>query len=335
VVQPLTMVDNSTFLPSYPLDNASLPCLRFQSSPFVSLQAARNVWLFMCLCSCFCSSSYSRLSWLCHLNVLHHDLACARGRAGHPVIHRLLKPRSPDDCPACRLGSTSTSSGGPTPVSVRPWCEVTSRRGAPKRVNTEGFACPNPPCRYVGIPDPRVHALVGDGKPGRAEQIQTLRGPACRTTFTARRDTPLSRLKTPSQQVGMVLTALACGLDPSAAERVFGSRQSTITSLSDPCWTARTDLARALLPPSLAPTPPTGRACAPGCAALHRCCGCGWPAILAPSFCPCCISAPARHTRRTWSFIPCDPSWPPFCIPLFTRDCMDYPPHDVFVHRTS
>jgi hypothetical protein len=38
------------------------------------------------------------------------------------------------------------------------------------------------------------------------------------------------RLKTPSQQVAMVLTALAEGLDPSAAERVFGYRQTTITT---------------------------------------------------------------------------------------------------------
>jgi IS1 family transposase len=37
------------------------------------------------------------------------------------------------------------------------------------------------------------------------------------------------RLKTPSQQVALVLGALAEGLDVSAAERVFGVRQATIT----------------------------------------------------------------------------------------------------------
>jgi transposase-like protein len=107
---------------------------------------------------------------------------------------------------------------------------VKSRRGAPKRIATAGFACPNPQCQYFGNTDAHFHALVGDGKHGGAERIQTFRGPACRTTFTARRDTPLYRLKTPSQQVAMVLSALATGLDPSAAERVFGYRQSTITS---------------------------------------------------------------------------------------------------------
>jgi len=40
----------------------------------------------------------------------------------------------------------------------------------------------------------------------------------------------LYRLKTPSQQIAVVLTALAEGLDPSAAERVFGFRQATITT---------------------------------------------------------------------------------------------------------
>jgi IS1 family transposase len=40
----------------------------------------------------------------------------------------------------------------------------------------------------------------------------------------------LYRLKTSSQQIAMVLSALAEGLDPSAAERVFGYRQATITT---------------------------------------------------------------------------------------------------------
>jgi len=146
------------------------------------------------------------------------------------TLHRLLKPRTPDDCPACRLASTGSSGGGPAPTPVRPWREVKSRRGAPKRVNTEGFACPNQQCPYFGITDAQIHALVGDGKHGQAERIQTFRCQACRTTFSARRHTPLYRLKTPSQQVAVVLAALAEGLDASAAERVFGYRQATITS---------------------------------------------------------------------------------------------------------
>jgi transposase-like protein len=136
---------------------------------------------------------------------------------------------------------------------------VKSRRGAPKRVNTEGFACPNRKCPYFGITDAHIHALVGDGKHGCAERIQTFRCQACHTTFTARRHTALYRLKTPSQQIARVLSALAEGLDPSAAERVFGYRQATITSLSDSGWRARADLARTLLPQPPHLSPSTGR----------------------------------------------------------------------------
>jgi IS1 family transposase/transposase-like protein len=164
-----------------------------------------------------------RLDWL-------HLRPSSRGGAKRSTLQRLLKPRSPDDCPACRLASPASSAGGPTPLPVRPWSEVKSRRGAPKRIDTQGFACPNPQCAYCEITDAHIHALVGDGKHGQAESIRTFRCQACRTTFTARRHTPLYRLKTPSQQIAIVLTALAEGLDPSAAERVFGFRQATITT---------------------------------------------------------------------------------------------------------
>jgi IS1 family transposase len=167
---------------------------------------------------------------LWRLDLLHIRASTSRGGAKRSTLHRLLKPRSPDDCPACRLASSPSSGGGPAPISVRPWREVKSRRGAPKRVNTEGYACPNQQCQYFGITDASIHALVGDGTYGHAEQIQTFRCQACRTTFTSRRNTPFYRLKTPSQQVAMVLSALAEGLDPSAAERVFGFRQATITT---------------------------------------------------------------------------------------------------------
>ena len=168
------------------------------------------------------------LALLCALGCPHLGPAPSR-TAGklHSRLPRLLKPRSPDDCSACRLASAPSLGAGPAPV--RPWREVKSRRGAPKRVNTQGFACPNPQCPYFGITDAHIHALVGDGTHGQAERIQTFRYQACRTTFSARCDTPLYRLKTPSRQVAVVLSALAEGLDASAAERVFGYRQATIT----------------------------------------------------------------------------------------------------------
>ena len=81
---------------------------------------------------------------------------------------------------------------------------------------------------YFGITDADIHALVGDGTHGHTEPIQTFRCQACCATFTARRDTPLYHLKTPSYQVAMVLSVLAEGLDASTAARVFGFRQATI-----------------------------------------------------------------------------------------------------------
>src|SRR5712692_7728190 len=167
--------------------------------------------------------------WLCHRYRLHHGPAHGKG-GGRSLLPRRLKPRTPLDCPACCLSASRSSSGRFEPVSVRPWQEVKSRRGAPKRVKTAGFACPNRACVYYGITDAEIHALVGDGLRGQAERIQRLRCQACQTAFSARRHTPLYRLKTPSHRVALVLGALAEGLDISAAERVFGIRHATITS---------------------------------------------------------------------------------------------------------
>ena len=167
------------------------------------------------------------LTLLWRLGWFHLRPSCSPGGTKRTTLHRLLKPRCPDDCPACRLASTASSGVEPAPAPVRPWCEVKSHRGAPKRVNTEGYACPNPKCSYFGITDDQIHALVGDGIHGRAERIQTFRCQASRTTFSARRHTPLYRLKTPSHQIAVVLSALAEGLDASAAERVFSYRRKS------------------------------------------------------------------------------------------------------------
>jgi hypothetical protein len=98
------------------------------------------------------------------------------------------------------------------------------------RIATQGFACPNRQCDYYRITDAQVHALVGDGAHTLCERIQTLRCQACATTFSTRRNTPLYGLKTSSQRVGEVLTAVAEGLSVAAAVRVFGHCHATITT---------------------------------------------------------------------------------------------------------
>jgi hypothetical protein len=202
-----------------------------------------HVFVFLLLvCLLLCLARLGRRDWF------PLRPSSSKGGVKRTTLPRLLKPRCPDDCPACRLASTPSSGAGPAPTPVRPWHEVKSRRGAPKRVNTEGYACPNRKCLYWGITDAHIHALVGDGTHGRTERIQTFRGPACHTTFSARRDTPLYHLKTPSHQVAVVLSALAEGLDPSAFDTppsppgcpVLAGMHKRCTSASSAISTSRT-----------------------------------------------------------------------------------------------
>ncbi len=169
------------------------------------------------------------LSWLVRIRY-HHRQTHIQDAMTRREVQRWLKPRTPDDCSVCRQQPCPPAAIAPPRPAVRPWCEVKHRRGAPKRVTTHGFACPNRTCVYDRITDAHVHVLVGDGTHGKHEPIQTFRCQACGTTFSARRHTPLYRLKTPSQRVGKVLTALSKGLDIAAAERVFGHRHATMTT---------------------------------------------------------------------------------------------------------
>jgi IS1 family transposase len=232
LVQLLVVVDNSAISPGRLTALLILPILASQRrSPSFPFQTARilmalHLFVFLLLLVvCF-------LLLLVRLGCLDWfplQPCSSKGATKRSKLPCLLKPRTPDDCPTCRLASPASSAGVLAPVPVRPWREVKSRRGAPKRIDTQGFACPNRQCRYFGNTDASFHALVGDGKHGRVERIQTFRCQACHTTFTSRRNTPLYRLKTPSHQFAIVLSALAEGLDASAAERVFGSCQATTT----------------------------------------------------------------------------------------------------------
>ena len=173
---------------------------------------------------------------VCALCLIVRRHRCRQPQSDTPAVtvQRLLKPRTPDDCPACRRQTSLSSSARAALPPPRPWCELKSRRGAPKRIATDGFACPNRACSYYRITDAAVHALVGDGAHGKRERIQTLRCQACGTTFTSRRHTPLYRLKTPSSRIAEVLTAMAEGLSVAAAARVFGHSEGTIAT-----WLAR------------------------------------------------------------------------------------------------
>ena len=152
--------------------------------------------------------------------------------------------------------------------------------------------------------------LSGDGKHGHLERIQTFRGLACRSTFTARRHTLLYRLKTPSQQIAVVLSAPTEGLDPSAAERVFGFRQATITTF--PCGRARAHPARALLLPSAPPTSAVGRT--PNQAAKRLTSALAVAGHRSPHQDSACASARSPHAAHGASAHPL-PATDPGCLP--------------------
>ncbi len=247
--------------------------------------------------------------WLSHRYRLHHGPAHGTG-ASRSLLPRRLKPRTPLDCPACCLSASRSLSQRPESVPVRPWQEIKSRWGAPKRVKTAGFACPNRACGYYGITDTEIHALVGDGLRGQSERIQRFRCQACQTTFSARLHTPLYRLKTSSHRVGLVLAALAEGLDVSAAERVFGIRHATITrwlseqgAMPKRCMSAPSAICRFPIC--------NWMNSALGCAATPRCSGSGSPSIRSPSVFRCCIWVRGLIAWPTCSSTACENSWLP------------------------
>ena len=134
------------------------------------------------------------------------------------LVHRLLKPRTPRDCPVCRLASPDAK---PTSAPVR--------RSGGRWYAWPGGAHPN--LSLSGLPQhvqcPTRYSLVSFENPFAPD----LRGPLC----AGRRARPF-RCRT-----GLRL--------PTRHHH----------HLVDSCWSARTDLARALLLLPPAPPPTTGR----------------------------------------------------------------------------
>jgi hypothetical protein len=100
--------------------------------------------------------------------------------------------------------------------------------GRTKKIQTEGYFCPNKSCEYYGITEEAIHALVGYGKHGKQEEIRDFKCQACGKKFTARKNTILYRLKSHSDLIVKILWLLSLGVDASALEEVFGVREVTI-----------------------------------------------------------------------------------------------------------
>ncbi len=114
--------------------------------------------------------------------------------------------------------------------TIIPYAQRKSPRGRRTSLDTDGLACPNPGCPYFQITDATLHALMGYGYHRRPEPIRDFYGQAGHPLreFTARRQTALYRLKSPSIHVAQVLHAVAEGLSVRAAGRVVSLSETTI-----------------------------------------------------------------------------------------------------------
>ena len=191
------------------------------------------------------------------------------------MVHRLLKPRTPLDCPICRLCGTPSSGGGPAPV--RPWHEVKSRRGAPKRIPTDGFACPNQQCSYFGISDVRVHASLGRWQawPGRTHpDVSRSCLPYHVQCSTQHSLVPFENSCAPDRH-GPVCSGRRVGpLRRRAGRRATGRRPSAPGCPARGC-TLRPCMSTFSVNSSFPISSWTN--CGRGCAATPTSCGCGWP----------------------------------------------------------
>jgi transposase-like protein/IS1 family transposase len=180
-----------------------------------------NLLEHVALLSLACLFAY--VLWRQHQDRLEKPWEEARKAARIP---RKWKPKSPTDCPACQSGIELSIR--PIKRDVKPWGECKSNRGRRRRIKAEGHACPNPHCRYFGITDEAVHALVGNGKRGKRKDIQTFKCQCCQTSFSSRRNTPLYHLKTHPDQVEMCLWLLTEGMDISVLVRFTGHVDATL-----------------------------------------------------------------------------------------------------------
>ncbi len=139
-----------------------------------------------------------------------------------------LRPKSPEDCPDCVDGVTLQQVNPQPTLIVPPWADGKKPGGPKKRINTQGFACPRPNCKYVNNRNSDEHALVGCGKRGVTDEIQWLQCQACLTRFSARRETPLKDLKTAPDKIELCLNLMAEGVDPSTITRVCGHCDETL-----------------------------------------------------------------------------------------------------------
>ncbi len=148
---------------------------------------------------------------------------------GRPPTKRewALKPRTPEDCPTCRLEKPWVELENPR--TARPWSEVKSRRGRPKTHDTDRQACMNPTCEYYKDTDGTHHALRWDGVRNKREATPSMEYGACGSKHTMRLGTPMYRLKTASERVALATHLAMKGMSVADISEVLGHSEETVT----------------------------------------------------------------------------------------------------------
>src|SRR5262249_54906143 len=140
------------------------PCVCFLGIRFILNRVVRPPmstavsWLMLILLLAW-------LIWAWHrrLYPLPHTAAVAA------TVQRLLKPRTPDDCLACRRHTAPPAPSVPPPPPVTPWREIQRPPWAAKAVCHPGLALPQPPVCL--LPDYRRAGSC----PGRRRRARALR----------------------------------------------------------------------------------------------------------------------------------------------------------------
>jgi hypothetical protein len=134
---------------------------------------------------------------------------------------------APDDCLDCRL---APAEHGPSRAQgPRPWREVKSKRGRPKKHDSRGYACMNPACEYYKVTDAAIHALRWDGQRNACEATDQWECGACDSKHTARLGTPLYQLKTASAEVKLAVHMAMKGMNIASISEILEHSESTIT----------------------------------------------------------------------------------------------------------
>ena len=152
-----------------------------------------------------------------------------QGWRAKPKRKWMLRPRTADDCMDYRL--VQAEQGPRRAQGPRPWREVKSKRGRPKKHDSHGHACMNTACEYYKVTDATIHALRWDGQRNACEATDQWECGACGSKHTARLGTPMYQLKTASEHVKFAVHMAMKGTNIADISEILEHSESTMHPL--------------------------------------------------------------------------------------------------------